>query len=263
MRFKYYASKKLTAAAGTNKYDVINYQDENGSSIVVPWDAYFKCVFNTQFNSMNVANESEFNDLIGKAVVGQGFLPINNYYRQDTNLLNTFCLRPRYKSVQNEDVGINRLTTVYNGLQYGRGQNQQKPGSADPAQNVSEDIFVAYDFTADPKNADNWTNYATIKDKNQNPVYGYTSKLGMMASEFLNDYVCGENNSVYTDEGFIEEYNSTLYHSSTPYYVFTNILFNYDMTEQFSPGIYAAIYLCIALVLMAVAYTRYIRYDFK
>ncbi|MCF0227905.1 MAG: hypothetical protein HUJ52_03735, partial [Malacoplasma sp.] len=67
-RFKYYASVKLTGQAknvinqdyesGTDNYIIKNGIDyfDNNEQYIVPWDAYFKCVYYPQFNSLNVTN---------------------------------------------------------------------------------------------------------------------------------------------------------------------------------------------------------------
>ena len=88
-----------------------------------------------------------------------------------------------------------------------------------------------------------------------------------MASSFLSNYVFSNYNQIYygdeTSGSFSEEYQSKLYYSKTPYLVYADMLFNYNASPYMPPGAYAAIYLGLAVILFAVAYTRFVKYDFK
>ena len=96
--------------------------------------------------------------------------------------------------------------------------------------------------------------------------YGAISQLGLMSQEFLTYYVYGSYNQVFygdSEDSWTENYKSKMDASSTPYIVYTNMLFNYSGSGQVAPGIYVAIYLILAFIFMSVAYVRFVKYDFK
>ena len=262
MKFRYYSILKLTGQAGIEDYDIKNF---NGSNVIhtVPWDAYFKCVYNTQFNSMNIANSSEFNEK-GKQFIGSGIAPINNYAASNNdyiNYLNRFVADEKYQPItiydQWENVGINRLSPIYNGTIY---NEDNKPGSADKSGNVDSNIFKAYDFSADPKNINSWASYPTLASK-----YGYISQLGLMASSFLNKYCSSDSDesSIYFNDAYHFEYGTTINASATRNIEFCNMAFNYTIDLVIPVWASIAIFISISLILMAIAYTRYIKHDFK
>ena len=300
-KFRYYAYLKLTGQAGkiinqtyesgTEDYEVNNFLTDDDKKIIVPWDAYFKCVYYPQFNALNAANMSEFRDDdtvieelglsikdIVSQVVGQGFVPINNFADADGskyNWLNNALAKDIYhpdKGDNWKDYGINRLTPTYNGTKYGHESDQVIPGKIgkDGYADVDENIFYAYDFTVDPSKQTKWTDYPTISSSTVSSYnkYGYISRLGLMASQFLTNYVFSNYNQVYYGDtkesaNWIEEYKSQMYASQTPYLVFTWMLFNYDSTPIMAPGIYAAIYIAVSFIFFGIAYVKFVKYDFK
>ena len=302
-KFKYYAYLKLTGQAGkvinqpyesgTDDYEIKNFKyKENETSpeqsIIVPWDAYFKCVYYPQFNSLNVANMSEFRDNdfvipildisikdVISQIIGQGIVPINNFTNENSkvNWLNYAFTKSIYhpKFDKNwQDFGVNRLTPTYNGniyVQSDPGQDQRIAGTVkDNYVGSDKSRFLAYDFAANPNSSQSsvkkWSTYPTLNK------YGYISRLGLMASQFLTNYVFSSYNQVYygeinEDAKWIEEYKSIMYASHTPYFVFTWMLFNYDANTILSPGAYAAIYLAISFIFFSIAYVKFVKYDFK
>ena len=253
-KFKFWASQKLQGYNDTKDYRIKNFTI-NGVNPVVPWDAYFKCVFNPQYNSMNVANLSEFADK-GKPIISHGFIPINNYGDENdtTNWLNYLLVKEEYRPEQGQPwshVGVNRLTPVYNGSVYG---SNNKPGSVDPAGQVKEEYFKAYDFATDPKQQNSWSNYPTIDG------YGYYSRIGLMSDALISCLAEG-NDYVYYNNAWSSDYSSQIFLSSMPYIEYTNMLFNYDGAEQIPAGFCVASYLLFIIIFLAVAYTRFVKLD--
>ena len=311
-KFKYYAYLKLTGQAGkvitdpsesgVDNYDVKNFT-KDGNPITVPWDAYYKCVYYPQYNSLNVANMSEFKDnstkipIIGISIkdivqqlIGSGFIPINNFANAEgshINWLNTALSKIIYHPAVGtaekwQEYGVNRLTPTYNGAIYGQGKrldgsDQLRPGTINGVKYADESMFYAYDFTVDPNTPQKWSAYPVLNgngytwggEGNQSTAkYGYISRLGLMASGFLSNYVFSDYNQLYYGQDeesadWIEEYKSKMTATQTPYFVYTWMLFNCDASAIMSPGAYAAIYLAISFMLLSLAYVKFVRYDFK
>ena len=255
MKFKFYSILKLTGQAGIEDYEIKNF-NEPGVVHTVPWDAYFKCVYNTQFNSMNIANASEFNEN-GKWFIGNGIFPINNYApaNSETNYLNSFVADEKYQP--GDQVAINRLTPIYNGSLY---SVDNKPGSVDKSGQVNSDIFMAYDFTANPEEYETWSSYPTLANK-----YGYISRLGLSAYSFIEWYCCANNDSssIYFNNKHYFDYESSIFRKGISNIAFCNMLFNYEQEITIPIWTSAAFFVALSLGFMAIAYTRYLKYDFK
>ncbi|MCF0227740.1 MAG: hypothetical protein HUJ52_02880, partial [Malacoplasma sp.] len=140
-------------------------------------------------------------------------------------------------------------------------EGQTVPGVVDGVPYADESIFKAYDFSQDTSEDVSWMYTMSCINK-----YGAISQLGLMSQEFLTYYVYGSYNQVFygdSEDSWTENYKSKMDASSTPYIVYTNMLFNYSGSGQVAPGIYVAIYLILAFIFMSVAYVRFVKYDFK
>ena len=212
---------------------------------------------------MNIANSSEFNEA-GKEFLGNGIIPINNFYSTTegdyVNYLNMYLVDEKYQPAEGkqwDNVGINRLTPIYNGKQY---NSSNLPGSADKSNQVDPNIFLAYDFSANPEDYKTWSSYPRLDNK-----YGYISRLGQTVSTFLNNYCNGggDKRLIYFDGKYYNEYGSTIYVNSNSYYSFCNMMFNYDVKLQIPIWQIAVFFVALSLIFMAIAYRKYITFDFK
>ena len=253
MKFKYWTYLKLTGQAGLEDYTIKNFNYDNAKTQIVPWDAYFKCVYYPLFNSMNTANINEFND-DGKKIARYGFIPINNYYMPSKGviLLNDLLGTEEriYETSESTPMGFRRLTPTYNGEQY----TNTLPGTINNIEYVNADIFKAYDFGAET-NWSTWSDYPTINK------YGYISRLGLKMSEFLSYYITKGEFPIYYEGQWNTNYINNLFHQDMPYFYFTNLLFNFESTPQAVPGLFIGVYLSLALILIVIGYSRYIKND--